>query len=229
MKLIILFSLFGAIFAIPAGNYYFNQPSYTSFPVPQAPATPIYTNTYAVPSVTGNLNSFQDTNGAYKFSYSQSDGQLKEESTSGDGGVTGQYAYINPDGQQIAVSYEAGKDGFKASGNHLPLAPQLPAELAQAYAEANERLSKEYEEARSRPQTYEDGSYKYQPEEVPAAPLPIPYNTYASESVYALPVQNSYGYQAPAYPVPKPVYSSSSYSTYVGGEIKAPAAAPSYY
>ncbi|GAB6033546.1 hypothetical protein CHUAL_013477 [Chamberlinius hualienensis] len=184
MKLIVLFSLFGAIFAVPSGSYYYNQPSYLAAPVP-------------VPSVTGNLNSFHDTNGAYKFSYSQSDGQLKEESTSADGGVTGQYSYVNPDGQQITVSYVAGKDGFRASGNHLPLAPQLPADLAQAYAEANERLHK-----------------------FPAAPQPIPYNTYVSAPVYAVPAKNSYTYEAPAYPELKPVYSSSSYSASVGGEAK---------
>ncbi|GAB6033550.1 hypothetical protein CHUAL_013482 [Chamberlinius hualienensis] len=220
MKLIVLFSLFGAIFAIPSGSYYFNQPSYPAAPMP-------------VSSVTGNLNSFHDTNGAYKFSYSQSDGQLKEESTSADGGITGQYSYVNPDGQQITVSYVAGKDGFRASGNHLPLAPQLPADLAQAYAEANERLRKAHEEARSRTQTYEDGSYKYQPDKFPAAPQPILYNTYVSAPVYAVPAKNSYTYEAPAYPEPKPVYSSSSYYASVGGEAKpyspTPAVVPVQY
>ncbi|GAB6025350.1 hypothetical protein CHUAL_010760 [Chamberlinius hualienensis] len=207
MKLIVLFSLFRAIFAVPSGSYYYDQPSYLAAPV-------------LVPSVTGNLNSFHDTNGAYKFSYSQSDGQLKEESTSADGGITGQYSYVNPDGQQITVSYVAGKDGFRASGNHLPLASQLPADLAQAYAEANERLRKAHEEARSRTQTYEDGSYKYQPDEFPSAAQPMTYNTYVSAPVYSLPVKNSYTYEAPVYPEPKPVYSSSSYSASVGGEAK---------
>ncbi|GAB6033569.1 hypothetical protein CHUAL_013506 [Chamberlinius hualienensis] len=147
-------------------------------------------------------------------------GQLKEESTSADGGITGQYSYVNPDGQQITVSYVAGKDGFRASENHLPLAPQLPTDLAQAYAEANGRLCIAHEEARSRTQTYEDGSYKYQPDEFSAAAQPIPYNTYVSEPDYAFPVQNSYTYEAPSYPEPKPVYSSSSYPASVGGEAK---------
>ncbi|GAB6033556.1 hypothetical protein CHUAL_013490 [Chamberlinius hualienensis] len=59
------------------------------------------------------------------------------------------------------------------------------------------------------------------------------YNTYVSAPVYAVPVKNPYNYEAPAYPEPKPVYSTSSYSASVGGEAKVysptPAVVPVQY
>uniref|UniRef100_R4FN96 Putative cuticular protein n=1 Tax=Rhodnius prolixus TaxID=13249 RepID=R4FN96_RHOPR len=64
-------------------------------------------------------------NGDGKFgaSYTQEDGvQFKEESDP-DGTRRGTYSYVDPSGQRKTVSYTAGKHGFLASGDHLPVGP----------------------------------------------------------------------------------------------------------
>ncbi|GAB6027800.1 hypothetical protein CHUAL_002031 [Chamberlinius hualienensis] len=233
----------------PAATYtktYYTTPvqQYTYHPI--ATYASYYNAAPAKPTVTGNLYSFADTQGVYKFSYNQNDGQAKEEAKSADGGITGQYSYVNPDGQKIELTYTAGKDGFRAIGSHLPVAPavpELPEDLAKAYDEAYQRLYKAHEEARARPQTYDDGSYKPEPTSAPAAPAvhqQVVYKAYVPAPVYAYPVKSQYNYVAapapapvlPAEPEPKPIYTSSSYSTNVGGEIKPapiPVAVPVQY
>lgn len=42
------------------------------------------------------------------------------------GNVAGSYAYINPEGKEIRVSYTAGHGGFQVASNALPVAPTAP-------------------------------------------------------------------------------------------------------
>ncbi|XP_057671951.1 pupal cuticle protein 36a-like [Diorhabda carinulata] len=55
-------------------------------------------------------------------------GDTKQGGTNAQGG----YSYTAPDGQQVAVQYVAGENGFVAQGSHIPTAPPVPAEIQKA-------------------------------------------------------------------------------------------------
>ncbi|CAH2041370.1 unnamed protein product, partial [Iphiclides podalirius] len=63
-------------------------------------------------------------NGAFGAAYQQEDGIDFKEETDPDGNRRGSYSYIDPTGQRKTVNYVAGKNGFMASGDHIPVAPQ---------------------------------------------------------------------------------------------------------
>lgn len=66
-------------------------------------------------------------NGAFGAAYQQEDGIDFKEETDPDGNRRGSYSYIDPTGQRKTVNYVAGKNGFVASGDHIPVAPQAAA------------------------------------------------------------------------------------------------------
>lgn len=66
-------------------------------------------------------------NGAFGAAYQQEDGIDFKEETDADGNRRGSYSYIDPSGQRKTVNYVAGKNGFQASGDHIPTAPQAAA------------------------------------------------------------------------------------------------------
>ncbi|XP_045451874.1 metacaspase-5 [Melitaea cinxia] len=63
-------------------------------------------------------------NGAFGAAYQQEDGIDFKEETDAEGNRRGSYSYIDPTGQRKTVNYIAGKNGFQASGDHIPTAPQ---------------------------------------------------------------------------------------------------------
>ncbi|XP_061717992.1 cuticle protein 3 [Cydia pomonella] len=71
-------------------------------------------------------------NGAFGAAYQQEDGIDFKEETDADGNRRGSYSYIDPSGQRKTVNYVAGKNGFQASGDHIPTAP-LPVAPTPAY------------------------------------------------------------------------------------------------
>lgn len=62
-------------------------------------------------------------NGQFGAAYKQGDGVEFKEESDAEGNRRGSYSYVDPDGQRRTVHYTAGKDGFKATGDHLPVAP----------------------------------------------------------------------------------------------------------
>lgn len=68
--------------------------------------------------------------GKFGSAYDQEDGTNFKEETDADGNRRGSYSYVDPSGQRRTVSYVAGKNGFQASGDHLPVAPAAPAHAA---------------------------------------------------------------------------------------------------
>ncbi|XP_050535873.1 uncharacterized protein LOC126902535 isoform X2 [Daktulosphaira vitifoliae] len=66
---------------------------------------------------------YQSNDGAFGAAYSQADGSEFKEESDAEGNRRGSYSYIDPSGQRRTVTYTAGKDGFKATGDHLPVAP----------------------------------------------------------------------------------------------------------
>lgn len=175
------------------------------------------------PVITGTLHNTQDTYGAYRYSYDSSDGQSKTESREVDGSVRGHFSYFSPEGKQISLSYIADKDGFRPIGDHLPVPPELPADLAKAYKESNDRLAKAYQEShlRGHGEFSDDGSYKQKYIKVPYARPPTSSYSYAmvvpttmvshaSVMKNEVPMKNSYA--TPAQEAPAQEY-SPSYST----------------
>ncbi|XP_014246834.1 cuticle protein 2-like [Cimex lectularius] len=117
-------------------------------------------------------------NGDGKFgaSYTQDDGVQFKEEASPDGTRRGSYSYVDPSGQRRTVTYTAGKDGFQASGDHLPVgpAPQPQAAPPQAaYAPQGTPQPAYVPQAgpayRPQPQAYQQPAYappqsQYQPQ-----------------------------------------------------------------
>ncbi|EDW84498.1 uncharacterized protein Dwil_GK14160 [Drosophila willistoni] len=64
--------------------------------------------------------------GKFGAAYEQEDGINFKEETDADGTRHGSYSYVDPSGQRRSISYTAGKNGFQASGDHLPQAPPAP-------------------------------------------------------------------------------------------------------
>ncbi|CAH1372967.1 hypothetical protein MTP99_014426 [Tenebrio molitor] len=75
--------------------------------------------------------------GTYRFEYEtenrisqQEAGQLKNAGTDQEANVVqGTYSYTAPDGVTYTVNYIADENGFRASGDHLPTPPPVPAAI----------------------------------------------------------------------------------------------------
>ncbi|XP_076628601.1 cuticular protein 19 [Colletes latitarsis] len=61
--------------------------------------------------------------GTFGAAYSQEDGVEFKEESDVYGNRRGSYSYVDPTGQRRTVSYTAGKDGFQASGDGIPVPP----------------------------------------------------------------------------------------------------------
>ncbi|KAG7213068.1 hypothetical protein KM043_002398 [Ampulex compressa] len=61
--------------------------------------------------------------GTFGAAYSQEDGVEFKEESDVNGDRRGSYSYVDPTGQRRTVTYTAGKNGFQATGDHIPSAP----------------------------------------------------------------------------------------------------------
>jgi len=61
------------------------------------------------------------------------DNSIKEE-RSGDehGNIHGDFGWISPEGEHVAISYVADENGYQPSGSVLPTPPPIPVEIARA-------------------------------------------------------------------------------------------------
>ncbi|KAI8045063.1 activating signal cointegrator 1 complex subunit 2 homolog [Drosophila gunungcola] len=139
--------------------------------------------------------------GKFGAAYEQEDGINFKEETDADGTRHGSYSYVDPSGQRRTISYTAGKNGFQASGDHLPQAPPAP---PQPVPTAGYQPQQQYQ-----PQQYQ-------------APAPQPQSSFRSNDYgddgsydprYNDPSfgQNQQSYQQPApqpqyRPAPQPAY-----------------------
>lgn len=69
--------------------------------------------------------------GTFGAAYTQEDGVDFKEESDANGDRRGSYSYVDPSGQRRTISYTAGKNGFVATGDHLPVGPAAPAQPAQ--------------------------------------------------------------------------------------------------
>lgn len=82
------------------------------------------------------LRLVQDNSGLgdYKYAFETENGiQVQEEAVLKNAGskdeaksAQGSYSYTGPDGQVYTVSWVADENGYRASGAHLPVAPEIP-------------------------------------------------------------------------------------------------------
>ncbi|XP_067214807.1 cuticle protein 3 [Linepithema humile] len=61
--------------------------------------------------------------GTFGAAYTQEDGVEFKEESDVNGNRRGSYSYVDPTGQRRTVTYTAGKNGFQATGDHIPSAP----------------------------------------------------------------------------------------------------------
>ncbi|EDV53015.1 pupal cuticle protein Edg-78E [Drosophila erecta] len=144
--------------------------------------------------------------GKFGAAYEQEDGINFKEETDADGTRHGRYSYLDPTGERRTISYTAGKNGFQASGDHLPQAPPAP---PQPVPTAGYQPQQQYQPQQYQPQQYQ-------------APAPQPQSTFRSNDYgddgsydprYNDPSfgQNQQTYQQPApqpqyRPAPQPAY-----------------------
>ncbi|XP_071439528.1 larval cuticle protein 2-like [Hetaerina americana] len=121
---------------------------------------------------------YQAGDGAFGAAYLQEDGVEFKEETDADGNRKGSYSYVDPEGNRRTVHYTAGKNGFIASGDHLPRAPPAPLPVA---PKPQYQPQPQYNPA---PQPQYQSQYQPQPQYNPApqpqyqpAPVPQQYNT----------------------------------------------------
>ena len=112
------------------GGYYGRYYPYTSISattaytgIPATAAVPAaYPVAYGYPSVSATQYHAQDELGQASFGYSHP-GQAATNLRDGFGNQIGSYAYINPEGKEVRVSYTADSRGFRVLSNDLPVAP----------------------------------------------------------------------------------------------------------
>ncbi len=109
------------------GNYYGDYPfaglRATTAQIPATAAVPApYPVPYGYPSVAATQYHAQDELGKASFGYAHP-GQAATNLRDGFGNQIGSYAYINPEGKEVRVSYTADSRGFRVQSNNLPVAP----------------------------------------------------------------------------------------------------------
>jgi hypothetical protein len=86
-----------------------------------------------------------NTDGTINFNFQADNGLQQGESVDADGTRRGFYSYPGADGKILTVKYSAGKNGFIAEGDHLPMQPQSAAHSSkdeQSYA-PKERIGRQ--------------------------------------------------------------------------------------
>ncbi|EFX64321.1 hypothetical protein DAPPUDRAFT_17071, partial [Daphnia pulex] len=77
---------------------------------------------YGYPSISATQYHAQDELGQASFGYAHP-GQAATNLRDGFGNQIGSYAYVNPEGKEVRVSYTADSRGFRVQSNDLPVAP----------------------------------------------------------------------------------------------------------
>jgi hypothetical protein len=132
-----------------------------------------YPGYYGYPGFTSQYHA-QDVNGQASFGFSHP-GQAASHYRDALGNQVGSYAYVNPEGKQVMVSYTADHRGFRVLSNDLPVAPvdnnkaPEPVQDTPEVAEAKAKLFALQKEAAPASRTKR---------QVPFYPAALPYSTY---------------------------------------------------
>lgn len=108
----------------------------------------------------------QNHDGNFKYAFAAENGLSQGEYIAADGSRNGGYTYVDPSGKKISVKYTAGKEGFRIiEGDHIPRAPPQAAQAPHpGYAQP--------QVAYQQPRAYDDGQYRPEQYNAPAAPSP---------------------------------------------------------
>uniref|UniRef100_A0A8D8XBR5 Pupal cuticle protein Edg-78E n=1 Tax=Cacopsylla melanoneura TaxID=428564 RepID=A0A8D8XBR5_9HEMI len=162
---------------------------------------------------------YLSNNGQFGSAYTQEDGVQFTEESDQDGNRRGAYSYIDPTGKRRTITYTAGKNGFQASGDDLPVAPEAPpapapvaprAPAPQGSAPSAPRqysVADNNEEGQYHP-IYDDVDYwERQSKSRPAAPAPAPAPVQQWSAPTPAPAQwnapAQQSWSAPAAPAPR--------------------------
>ncbi|XKL62098.1 hypothetical protein PGB90_001931 [Kerria lacca] len=99
-------------------------------------------------------------NGQFGASYKQEDGVEFKEESDGQGNRRGSYSYVDPSGVRRTVTYTAGKEGFRATGDHIPVPPVVPAAPVPSTSAPNEQYDSNADYDDSQSKNYQ-GQYNY--------------------------------------------------------------------
>jgi len=147
---------------------------------------------------TGNgIKSQEETHSVQGPTRTMDDGYGNLVQTNSELKKSGSYSYTSPNGEVVSMSYTADSLGFHPTGSHIPVAPEMPAELKAAYAEAL-----------SRPVFVESqDSYAAAPVRSSySAPAPVR-STYSAPAPLPVRIENTYSAPAPL-PVRSMAYSA---------------------
>ncbi|KAI9552428.1 hypothetical protein GHT06_022794 [Daphnia sinensis] len=124
------------------GGHYVGYYTYTGVHTAAVPAA--YPVVYSYPANSASQYLAKDELGQASFGYAHP-GQTATNIQDAYGNQVGSYAYFNPEGKEVRVSYTADSRGFRVLSNDLPVAPtanlvapvpvQDTLEVAQAKAE----------------------------------------------------------------------------------------------
>ncbi|KAJ9584067.1 hypothetical protein L9F63_021584 [Diploptera punctata] len=128
--------------------------------------------------------------GTFGATYSQEDGVEFKEESDASGNRRGSYSYVDPNGQRRTVTYTAGKEGFVASGAHLPVAP-APAAPQPQY-QPQPQYNPPPQQYNPPPQQYNPPPQQYNPPPQQYNPPPQQYNQnqYQPQQSYRQPQYN---------------------------------------
>ncbi|CAK9829911.1 Pupal cuticle protein Edg-78E [Anthophora retusa] len=144
--------------------------------------------------------------GTFGAAYSQEDGVEFKEESDVYGNRRGSYSYVDPTGQRRTVSYTAGKDGFQASGDGIPVPPpQAPPQPE--YVPLPQYNPPDYQPPRYNPPAQQ---YQRQSQPVYEQPEPQPQPAYQPQPQPAYQPQPQY--QPRPQPPPPEIQSIPSYN-----------------
>ncbi|KAH8302700.1 hypothetical protein KR044_009773, partial [Drosophila immigrans] len=69
--------------------------------------------------------------GSYNFNFRTSDG-VNEQATGNGDRVRGSYSFTSPEGTPVEITYVADENGYQPQGDAIPVAPEVPAQIARA-------------------------------------------------------------------------------------------------
>ncbi|XP_018579264.1 pupal cuticle protein 20-like [Anoplophora glabripennis] len=143
-------------FSASSGSAFTQSGIATSYAAP--PSGPVPSGVYnapighystGVPIAILRFNNENTGDGSYRFDYqtenkiSQAEqGHLQNAGTDQASSVVhGTYSYEAPNGQTITVTYVADENGFRASGDHIPTPPPIPAAIQKSLQFSSSDLS----------------------------------------------------------------------------------------
>ncbi|XP_021944706.1 DNA-directed RNA polymerase II subunit RPB1 [Folsomia candida] len=170
--------------------------------------------------------------GTINFNFQADNGLQQGETVDPDGTRRGFYSYPGADGKPITVKYTAGKNGFIAEGDHLPLQPQAAAHNDKDNEEDYSPKQRPSYSGRQEssgdsgqynpPPPHQSGAYTPGQYKRPAAPAPAPYkhNSPSSSGRYqgggGGPGPSSYNHGPSAYSSPSYAGGNEGGSSFVG-------------